>query len=487
MNDARAIVDTIGEGRLAEPQQHRFLDGGAVPVREAEILRTLVGAGPLSPGAGPGPGGQFGTHGVGERAREPVIAVEIQMNVFVKGLLAGDPGRGGGSQRRLGIHQTNAVSGVTRGHLANNAIDARVGPEGQGIQIARLDEGLGRLREIGQAEVRGPELVIKLRIIRGPLERLAAQASRFRKVRTDQRGKHGLAELLPARQAGVAEAGRLDRCERRAVLQVARHGAEDDVGPAAQPGADDVFQVGFEAPIDRLLTRIVGRDRVLDEHLHALPGFGIGARPAEPRQQAVERLTQPRRLEREGGLHPGERRRLRPEHRAGTERPHHLVVAGIDDPYIRIQAGEFAGHEPQHVRIDGGDGGGNHLEAGLRIALSQQDLEVAACAVSGAGIAQRRRFPVQNNAHRVGGFLPREDDWRRGTRHGPREEAKAKLIIVHQHRPAVHRGRDQVTRRITVPRKAQGQFDHRQQGDRNQHRRQQSKPNRPPTPGLPGP
>ena len=109
-----------------------------------------------------------------------------------------------------------------------------------------------------------------------------------------------LIERLPFRQILGRQVGSVQRGQRRAVLEVHGHRRKDHAGPGPAGDVADVRQILPEVVVNRRQPRVVGRHRVVHEHLHALPRRRSspcedGANPSHRRATARRASTSARR------------------------------------------------------------------------------------------------------------------------------------------------------------------------------------------------
>ena len=95
----------------------------------------------------------------------------------------------------------------------------------------------------------------------------------------------------------------MQRGERRAVLEVDADGRQHDARSRPARGVDDVAQVALEVGVDLGHGRVVGRDLLLQEHLHALPA---AAAVVARLQRGTHQLADPRRAQQDAGTHQRE-------------------------------------------------------------------------------------------------------------------------------------------------------------------------------------
>jgi hypothetical protein len=95
-------------------------------------------------------------------ARQAVVPSEVQVNVFVKGLLALDLIRGLVHQRLDGVHQLDPSMGICASGLGDHGIDLGISPEGQRIQVPGALKALpcsGNIRR-GERALPQPEVCL---------------------------------------------------------------------------------------------------------------------------------------------------------------------------------------------------------------------------------------------------------------------------------------------------------------------------------------
>ena len=210
-------------------------------------------------------------------------------------------------------------------------------------------------------------------------------------------------------------------------------------------------------------------DLLVEEHLHAFPARGCAGLRAELEPKCVEELSDARGFQRKVGADEAEAGRLIAEDRSGTERPHDLIVAQVENPVISLLAGAVLRNLADDVGVDGGHGGVDDLDFLSRHRVAQEHFEDAREAKRRLGIAHRRRLAEHEDANRVGRLDRRKHHrlWRAfqtGRKVTPRE-----LLVLDEHRAAVHLGLEEERRGIADAQRAQQKLNE----DEHQHRNEQ--------------
>ncbi len=180
--------------------------------------------------------------------------------------------------------------------------------------------------------------------------------------------------------------------KRRTVLEVDGDGVEHNRGTRVAAGAQQVFQVLVEIPVNHFLSRIIWGHLVPAEHLHATPFFRPGGPVSELVNQVAKQLARPRFLEQQMQPHQPEWRRLCAKNSRGSEGADHLVVAHVNNPNITFMPGAFTGDGQDRMRVDRRYSRIDDLELFSRKAPPQQSFKVTAGTKVGPRISQRRRF-----------------------------------------------------------------------------------------------
>ncbi len=130
---------------------------------------------------------------------------------------------------------------------------------------------------------------------------------------------------------------------------------------------------------------------LFEKHFHAAPLLRTGA-ASNPQQHIIQQLPRPGGFDRNAGANQRQREDLGAEDRARAKGTDHLVVAHVNHPYVAVPPRGLTGDGPEDVRIDGGHGGVDDLNAPLGIAVAQQHLKNPGESKRGRRITFRRRL-----------------------------------------------------------------------------------------------
>jgi len=118
--------------------------------------------------------------------------------------------------------------------------------------------------------------------------------------------------------------------------------------------------------IHHFFARIVRPLAVSDKHFHPAPG-GVGIFPLQFAAKLNQQLADARLLNRKVQPDKTQRRGFLAENRRGAKRPHHFVVAHVDDPQVALGPRAVAGNGQNDVRVDGRDARVDDFETRVRI------------------------------------------------------------------------------------------------------------------------
>ena len=276
--------------------------------------------------------------------------------------------------------------------------------------------------------------------------------------------------LRPFRLLRVAEAGAMQRGKRRTILHIRGDGADDDLRAGAFAEADDVAQVGVEVRVNLGETRIAPGDLLVKEHLHAFPARGHAGLRAELEAQRIEELTDSCGFECEVRADEAEARRLIAEDRSGTERAHDLVVTHVENPVIATLARAVLRDLADDVGVDGGHGGVDDFDFLARHRVAQEHFEDAREAERRLWIAHRRGFAEHEDAERIGRLHQRKHDGLRRAFQSGWEVAPRELLVLYEHRAAVHLGLEKERRGIANTQRAQQELEENEPDHRDKER-----------------
>ncbi len=275
----------------------------------------------------------------------------------------------------------------------------------------------------------------------------------------------------------IARAGIQFGRERRRIPKIHGHGIEDDGGAGAGAGVQDPPQVGLEVPIYLLPFGGIRTQPVSEKHLHAPPRGVLGGGFLKPSGQRHAELSQPRSLQGQGQPHQTARRRLQPKDAHRPERPHHLVVAHVNNPEVALVIGAFPGNGQDDVRIDGREGHIHDFKLGARITLPEQDLEVARRPKRRFRVAHRCGFAQHENpdaAGRLDGFHAQGPGL---TEDLGRKKSETEIVVLDQELLVTDAARLEKVWIVAVAPQMQSDFRQSQQDQRNsQHGRQPEQP-----------
>ena len=136
----------------------------------------------------------------------------------------------------------------------------------------------------------------------------------------------------------------------------------------------------------------------------------------------------------------------------------------------------LAGDGQNDVRVDGREGDVDDLEFFARILFAQQHFQVTIRAAGRLGITHRRRFTQNKNAERAGRLVSGHPDREGKARGFRRKKTEAEIIVLNVAILAADFEALEKMRVVTVAAQPQGNFQHAQQGHRQQQRRQPEKP-----------
>lgn len=179
------------------------------------------------------------------------------------------------------------------------------------------------------------------------------------------------------------------REERREIALIGDGRAEERAGAGAVRGVGDRGEIGAEVGADGIEARIVDRDLLLQEHLHAAPiarRVGVGAEAAA---EVADELAGARTFQPDGETDGGFAAHERREDASGTEGADDFVVAFVNDEEIGFERGAVVGDAAHEVGVDGGDGGIDDLEMLLRIRGKEHRFQHAADRERWLGVAHR--------------------------------------------------------------------------------------------------
>ena len=165
----------------------------------------------------------------------------------------------------------------------------------------------------------------------------------------------------------------------------------------------------------------------------------------EPRHQ----LAQPRLLK--GKIKSNETQwwKLRPKNRARAEWTYELIVTHVQDPDVALVAGALTSNRQNCVGVDRSHCRADHFKVRSGKVLLQQDLEVTSQSERRLRVAQRRRFPKDENAARAIGFVRGHQNRGRISRQLRREKSPTEFIVPHENRATVDALWQKEIRRVT--------------------------------------
>ena len=240
-----------------------------------------------------------------------------------------------------------------------------------------------------------------------------------------------LEQRIPSGQVRPRQILRRARAERRAVLEVRGHAAQDHRHPRGNSGLKDRVQIHLEVPVNPFLSRVARGKLPIQEHLQATPTARLFA-GAKPSRKCHQSLTEPGPLQSQVGTHCPARRRLRAEDGAGAERAKEFVVSHVDDPHVPVVLGTFTRYRHNGMRVNRRHRHANHLEFRLRKPFAQENLQVAPNAVRRPRITQRRRLAEEENAKSAWRLLGLHHHRACAANQCRWKETKAKVGVLHQ-------------------------------------------------------
>ena len=429
-----AVIDLRGErraGQAGENFRERFR---LVPIRPRQPPRAIGGRRPgrCPRRAGRHAGRQELFHAGGERLSEQIVAPEVQVNVFVKQISAGQTVRALLRENFFGVRQNDPRRFLSAGLAANLIVERAVATKAQRVEIARGLKMRRRFRRRAEGQREAGLTEPQFGKVVAPQRRLAKGGGGFLKLARLFGGQTGGEKLFPLRPFRRAEVRAMGRGKGRAVLQVDRHRAHDQTHARLPSDGQQVGKVLLEVPIDTAQARLIRAHLLIEKHGHAAPFARRRRAFLPPHAQRLQRLPGAGGLKREARADDRPGRNLRAKNRAGSERADHFVVAHVDHPDVAPGAGAVARDGQDDVGVDAGHGGVHHLEARARIAQTQHRFEHAGQARARLRIAVGGGFAEDKNPHRALGPGPRDGYGMRGARPACAEKAPAKLIVLHQ-------------------------------------------------------
>ncbi len=338
-------------------------------------------------------------------------------------------------------------------------IDPRIGPKRQRIQIARGLKMPPGFADIGQL----PPALTKLKL---PIRRLRIEPGRLLKVpgghckvafSFSQRTIR--ARLCQRRRVRCGQIGGAQRREGRTILEIHRHGAEQNVCAAAKPRPQNVRKVPLKIVIDHLPARVIGPDLVFDKHLHTTPRLRVCGFSFQLSPQRHQQLARARFLNRQAHTHKRQGRRLRPKNRRRSKRPHHFIIAHIHNPQVPFPARALAGNRHDDMRVDRGDSQIDDFKLLFRIFFPQQDLQITSRSKRRFRVAHRGRFAEDKNAVGARRFFWFHPKRRRRAGHFRWKEFQRKLVVIHEEIPPANFDLVEESKRMTVTAQAQGRLN----------------------------
>ena len=355
------------------------------------------------------------------------------MDVVEKKFAAGNALRGAEGEQRLGVQEGN---GGFRRALADEGVQAGIRAQAEGVRIAGAGEeggGFGGL-VVGEGQARGPEEGLGMGGVAA--DDVGIEAGRFGQVGGGFGGDgrpHHLADLL-----GGGFVVQITGQEGGAVAQVDGHGAGDDHrrgGPGLVQDGAEILAVGT---VGAFQARIVGRHPAFEgDGFLAAPGVEVDARRRQPVEQERTELgdMRAREQDQQAGdagtvVEPAEGGR-------GTVGPGDFLVADHDDDRLGLQAFEVAGHFAQDMGIAAVERHLVHFDRMVGIAAAQHQLQLAADAEGGIGVAAGGRTAQQADAQGARGRVFERHDRHRRLGQAGRDEAIGEELVVDPGRLAV--------------------------------------------------
>ena len=224
--------------------------------------------------------------------REQVVSIEGEMNVLVEQAIAGNAAdrQIALGQRLLRIHETDSGGFLLGGHVANGLVDLRVFAEPQNIQVASRDELFAGFFPSSQRGETSPPSEGEFRETVVDLCGRLVLRNRLLPLLFSFQFDTSQIKRLPFRQIVRRQIGSVLRRERGAVLQVHSHGRKHHSRSGAAGDLADIDEVPAEVVVNRRQARVVGRHRVVHEHLQALPRRVGALARMEPSYRIVEQL-----------------------------------------------------------------------------------------------------------------------------------------------------------------------------------------------------
>src|SRR5208337_2544857 len=195
----------------------------------------------------------------------------------------------------LGVNQGCAVGG---GYPANGLVETRIGAEPESVQVASQEEIGGSGISLADGQLASGLAKDQFGILPVNLAGLLV-------------GGQGVGEaafvlgLLPAAKAfipfaelGRAQARAMLRSERGRVLEVHRHGRQEDGRAGAAAHLDNGPEIAGEVVVHDAQAGAVGRDPMPQKHLHPLPLNRAGRTREQRTQKSPWRGAQSRAISR---------------------------------------------------------------------------------------------------------------------------------------------------------------------------------------------